>query len=131
MVRAIRSFARRTLRDQVRKPLGSIPGLFEHHVARAIEHVSDLEGRGVSRWRLRCRYPDPSYDPFLRACFLRGDHEEGERESNKSCCRRIQFSKLGTCLHHEIPFAQQDAPRCGRNQSQGRPVSIATARLAT
>jgi FkbM family methyltransferase len=100
MVRAIRSFARRNLPDRVRKPLGNFLGPVEHHVARPIEGLLfDLKGGHFHADGCSFAIPKHLTTRSYRACFLRGDYEEEERELIK---RFVQpddaVLEFGACL---------------------------------
>jgi FkbM family methyltransferase len=100
MVRTIRSLARRTLPDSIRKPLGSLLGPVEHKVARPIEGLLfDLKG---GRFRADgCTFAVPKHltTRSYRACFLRGDYEEEERALIRKLVKpEDTVLEFGACL---------------------------------
>jgi FkbM family methyltransferase len=100
MVKAIRSFARRTLPDRIRKPLGNLLGPVEHKVVQPIEGmIFDLKG-GLFRTD-GCVFSVPRHltTRAYRACFLRGDYEEEERALIKRFVRADdKVLECGACL---------------------------------
>jgi FkbM family methyltransferase len=100
MITAIRSLARRTLPDKIRKPLGSFLGPVEIHVARPIEgFIFDLKG---GQFRADgCVFDIPKHltTRGYRACFLRGDYEEEERALIRKFLKPSdRVLELGACL---------------------------------
>jgi FkbM family methyltransferase len=100
MVGAIRSFARKALPDKIRKPLGEFLGPVEHRVVRPLEGmIFDLRG-GIFHAD-GCRFDIPRHltTRSYRACFLRGDYEEEERELIKRFLRpEDAVLEFGACL---------------------------------
>ena len=100
MVKTIRSLARRMLPDRFRKPLGNLLGPVEHHVVRPVEGlIFDLRG-GMFRAD-GCTFAIPRHltTRAYRACFLRGDYEEEERELIKKFLRpEDTVLEFGACL---------------------------------
>jgi FkbM family methyltransferase len=100
MVKTIRSWARKTLPDRVRKPLGTFLGPVELSIARAIEGwIFDVKG-GLFRAD-GCVFSIPKHltTRNYRACFFRGDYEEEERELVKKYVRPDDaVLEFGACL---------------------------------
>lgn len=100
MVRKIRSFARRTLPDRIRKPLGRLLGPVDHHVVRAIEGlIFDLKGGEFHTDGCVFTIPKHLTSRTYRSCFLRGDYEQEERELIKRFLRpEDTVLEFGACL---------------------------------
>ena len=100
MVKTIRAFARRTLPDSVRKPLGCLLGPVEHYVARPLAGlIFDLKGGRFHADGCTFTVPKHLTTRAYRACFARGDYEDEERALIKRFVRAEDMVlEFGACL---------------------------------
>ena len=100
MVKTIRSFARRTLPDPIRQPLGRLLARVENWIVRPIEGlIFDLKGGRFQVDGCVLTVPRHLTTRAYRACFLRGDYEEEKRILIKQFVQaEDQVLEFGACL---------------------------------